>query len=419
MWDPYAEFKTAVLPNGLTVHVAQWPNRPWQTMGFVLHSGAEQDLPGLEGTAHFVEHLVANNAKLPFHEIQEFFDDLGGDVRLGTTGFPYTKWSFFAPIDAEILGSALSLFGDMLFGATLKEHIEREREIITKEFNRQYPNELKLSTTRHIHEHVYKNTFLEHRVSILGSLDAISRISQSNLQSYYNTHYTPANMSVVSVGGLTLEEVVFLLLKSPFAVEKPGSRTKQPTPFGEVSPPTENLQVFKTSDHITMVTPVLCGTYLSIIKIPATVPESATLISRRVLAEILFDEIRKKRQWTYHTGVRCDYVRYFLDFRIECDSLALKALDHIEEVVRECIDLVATDENRFRKVKKQMLADTHMIDLSGADLLEGAMKDLFNRQHINSYREWEKDLEKVTMDDIRNFLPHLRPEMRWARIITP
>jgi len=43
MWDPYAEFESATLPNGLKVYAAHWAERPWQAIGFVIHSGAEQD----------------------------------------------------------------------------------------------------------------------------------------------------------------------------------------------------------------------------------------------------------------------------------------------------------------------------------------------------------------------------------------
>ena len=59
MWDPYSEFRTATLPNGLTVHAAHWPGRPWESVGVLIHSGAEQDPFGLEGLSHFVEHLVS------------------------------------------------------------------------------------------------------------------------------------------------------------------------------------------------------------------------------------------------------------------------------------------------------------------------------------------------------------------------
>ena len=45
-------------------------------------------------------------------------------------------------------------------------------------------------------------------------------VSPSDLQRYYDQYYTPANMSIVGVGGVNLSQLVDLLAASPFAVEK-------------------------------------------------------------------------------------------------------------------------------------------------------------------------------------------------------
>ena len=79
MWDPYAEFESATLPNGLTVHAAHWSGRPWQAMGVLVHSCAEQDPVGLEGLAHFTEHLDASRSmEVPAQSVVSFFKDHDG-----------------------------------------------------------------------------------------------------------------------------------------------------------------------------------------------------------------------------------------------------------------------------------------------------------------------------------------------------
>ncbi|MBI5816885.1 MAG: insulinase family protein [Candidatus Yonathbacteria bacterium] len=143
MWDPYAEFETAVLPNGLTVHAAHWSGRPWEAMGFLVHTGAEHDPIGLEGLAHFVEHMVSKNASIPYKDIKTFFVGSGGSVDLGTTGYPYTHYRFFVPADKNILAGAFSIFGHMLLSAKLERFIERERQVIVGEFHRRYPVKFK------------------------------------------------------------------------------------------------------------------------------------------------------------------------------------------------------------------------------------------------------------------------------------
>src|SRR3989344_959027 len=149
MWDPFAEFQSETLPNGLTVHAAHWPERPWQAMGFLIHSGAEQDPIGREGVAHFVEHLVSENADVSKKIMCDFFHDSGGMVDLGTTGYPGTSYQLFLPIERSILAKALDIFSSMLVTAQLELQIERERHVIMGEFRQHYPIDFKFELEVH------------------------------------------------------------------------------------------------------------------------------------------------------------------------------------------------------------------------------------------------------------------------------
>ena len=243
MWDPYAEFDSAMLPNGLTVHAAHWPGRPWEAMGFLIHSGAEHDLVGLEGLSHFVEHAVSENTDVSKRDMEAFFEDCGGMANLGTTGYPYTRYHFFVPIDRAVLIQAFSMFGQMLLSAKLEKFIERERQVIIGEFHRYYPVKLKLDLAVREHKILYNGYWLERFVRPLGNPESVRRITQSHLQSYYDTHYTPVNMSIVGVGGMMLSELVELISESPFATSKKGVRTLTPNPATDVALPTETRYV--------------------------------------------------------------------------------------------------------------------------------------------------------------------------------
>src|SRR4051812_30555915 len=116
MWDPYAEFETAVLPNGLTVYAAHWPNRPWQYVDFIIHAGAKDDPVGLEGLHHFMEHLVSLNMYRSRSKFENFFLDAGGSVHLGSSRFLATQYGFSLPTDKRKLSKAFQLLGEMLLG---------------------------------------------------------------------------------------------------------------------------------------------------------------------------------------------------------------------------------------------------------------------------------------------------------------
>jgi len=417
MWDPYGEFQSEVLPNGLTVHAAYWPERPWEMMGFLIHSGAEYDPVGLEALSHFVEHLVSGNGNVPPKEMEAFFEDRGGWVNLGLTGYPYTYYLFFLPADREILAKAFSMFGHMLLSAKLEKFIERERQIVISEFYRQFPMKFKLDLEIRKHKALYSGCWLERSVRTFGNPESVSRIGKRDLQSYYDKHYTPANMSVVGVGAMRLTELVELLSESPFATRKEGKRTQLPVPVADIALPLENRYVLEASKYVNP--PIQVGAYQSSAKIPGNINGCVIRIMRKMLDEVLNEEVRERRAWAYAVGSSQHDFRHFYKFSIDCAALALKAIDNIEEVMEACVASMSDREDLFEHVKRRALANSFMIDSTGKGICEGSLEDLADRQRIISLKEIKEDLERVTMSDIVNALQWLRPERRWTVITKP
>lgn len=417
MWDPYAEFQSATLANGLTVHAAHWPGRPWQVMGFLIHTGAEHDPVGLEGLSHFVEHLASENTCVPKKELQAFFEDCGGIVSLGTTGYPRTHYRFFVPTDKAILASALSMFGHMLLLAKLEKFIERERQVILGEFHRHYQIKAVLDLHERERKALHTGSWLERFVHPLGNPKSIQRITPRQLQSHYDTHYTPANMSIVGVGGIQLPELVELLSESPFATSKKGVRTPLPTPATDVAPPLETHHVFEISKHITV--PIQVGAYRSVAKIPGNINGRVVSVMGEMFDNVLFEEVRERRAWTYAINSSQHNFRHLYEFTIDCEALAINAIDNIEAVIEVCITSMADREDLFEQAKRHALASTFMIDPNGKGICNGALDDLAEDQRIISLKEISDDFEHVTMNDVRATLQWLRPERRWTLITKP
>lgn len=417
MWDPYAEFESAILPNGLTVHAAHWPGRPWEAMGFLIHSGAEHDPVGLEGLSHFVEHVVSENTNVSKKEMEAFFEDCGGMVDLGRTGYPYTDYRCLVPTDKAILARTFSMFGHMLLLAKLEKFIERERQVIIGEFHRHYPVKFMLDLDVRKQTALYAGHWLERFVRPLGNPESVGRITRSELQSHYDTHYTPVNMSIVGVGGMHLSELVELLSKSPFATSKKGARTQLPTPVIDLALPLETRHVFDVSQHITA--PIEVGGYRSVAKIPGNINGRVIRILKDMLNKVLFEEVRERRAWAYAIDCSRHNYRHFYEFSINCGALALKAIDDIEEVIEVCIASMADREDLFEQAKRRALASNFMTDPTGKGICDGTLGDLAEDQRIISLAEIGKDLERVTMSDVCDTLQWLRPGWRWTLIKRP
>jgi predicted Zn-dependent peptidase len=419
MWDPYAEFEMATLPNGLTIHAAHWLGRPWEAMGFLIHSGAEHDTIGLEGTAHFVEHLISQNADVPVKEAKDFFEGNGGKVNLGQTSYHFARYQFWMPTDWAIFSRALQLFSKALLSAKLEKFVERERSVIIAEFNRKFTHRITYDLAMRENRALYSGYWLERFATPLGNPDSVGRITQDDLQAYYDAHYTPANMSIVGVGGLTLEELVRFVSESPFAVQKEGKRTQLPIPVTDITPPTENRYVFELSKHLKTEVPFEVGGYRSVAVSPTGGRTMAVKMLSNMLDEVLTEEVRERRAVTYNIGTSYDYHRHFYEFVIECGRLEARALGDIEEVIEGCIGSIYDSIELFEKEKRCGLAAAFMIDPSAKGICENAMNDLADKQRISSLAEDARDIENLTMDDIRGLLKWLKPERRWTGITTP
>ncbi|MEI7750355.1 MAG: insulinase family protein [Candidatus Moraniibacteriota bacterium] len=417
MWDPYAEFESARLSNGLTVYSAHWPGRPWESVGCLVHSGAEHDPVGLEGLAHFVEHAVSQNAGIAKNELKKFFKDCGGMANLGITGYPYTQYLFFVPMDRRVIASAFSIFGRMLLTSELERQIEHEREVIIGEFNQRYPIRLGFDLSMRKQRALYEGYWLERFVRPLGNPESVGRIAAHDLQSYYDAHYTPANMSVVAVGGMRLPELLESLSESVFSIDKKGVRTPVPEVATGFALPAEFRHVLEMSEHIKA--PLQAGSYSSTAKISGDINGYTVRIMKQMLSETLNEEVREKRAWTYDIDISQHDFRRFHEFSIYCGAFELRAIDDIEEVIEDCIISIGNREDLFERVKRNILASNLMIDMTGQGIRNNALDDLADYQRIISLAENGREFERVTMNDIRNALQWLVPERRWTLITRP
>lgn len=416
MYDPYAEFKKYILPNGLEVHYAH-TDRPWIIVEIVVHSGGREDPVELPGLAHFVEHLVSENIpNRGLDHVSEFFDTCGGSTGFGRTNYLSTRYKFCVPADVSILREALNIFGSMLLGARIKKKIERERKIIQCEFNERYlfPEKLDWETTAH------RSLFNGHRLETwfgpLGKSEGFLSATKADLQVFYDRHYTPANMSVVIHGGLSTREVIALLEKSEFGMRKEGIRNQIPVPFNPISIPLERERVVKLSNHTSLR--IDQTQYEATWAFPVDYPQLARSVFDQMLNMILFEEIREKRRFAY--SVHANYIDYqdVSEYQITA-NVATGATSRIDRCIQECISMVPSRFDLFTRNIESLKRNCHMIDLSGSDLVETASDDLVAQHRIISSQEDWGGLHQVKFEQMAEAAALLSDERKYTFVIRP
>lgn len=198
--DPYDNFEISILPNGLKVYNYKWPyNVGYHRIGLIIHTGSDTDPVGLEGLAHYVEHMVANSCN--HNELVDTFCDIGGFITFGNTSFKGISYKLKASSNKDHIIGSLNKLSNMIFDVTLTEQgLEKQRNIIKAEFLRTHPTDFSYEKILKEHDCVYPGIFLERITSPLGDLKSIANISLKDISDFYDTHYVPKNMSIVSVG---------------------------------------------------------------------------------------------------------------------------------------------------------------------------------------------------------------------------
>ncbi|KKP55978.1 MAG: peptidase M16 domain protein [Parcubacteria group bacterium GW2011_GWC1_34_10] len=416
MYDPYADFVKHVLANGLEVHSVSW-DRPWIGMEIVVHSGGREDPVTIPGLAHFVEHTVSQNIpNREFDPVKEFFEVCGGRAEFGSTSYLSTRYKFSIPADLATFREALDIFGSMLLQAKIKKDVERERKVIMREFNQRYPFLDKLEWDMGIRRELFKGHRLETWNRPLGRPEGFLSITETDLQGFYDQHYVPANMSLVFIGGLSIDQVIAELERSPFGTKKDGRRNAIPQLLSCLPIPAEQTKTVKLSDHVSFK--VDQTEYKATWAFPAHFPNQACRVFDQVLCKILFDEIREQRGLAYSIGTDYadfqDVYEYVIGGRI-CPEATL----YIDDLVRKCIEMVPTRRDMFDRKLKSLKQKCLMIDLAGQGLAGNSAADLASDHRIIPMQEVWDELHKVTFEQMSEATSFLGSDHQYTFITCP
>ena len=133
---------TQTLPNGIRV-IHQQTDSPAAHFGIILNTGSRDELPGEQGIAHFIEHVIFKGTKKrkAFHVLSRI-EDVGGELNAYTTK---EETAVYATFLNEHYDRSMELISDIIANSTFPEReLEREKEVVMEEINsyKDSPSEL-------------------------------------------------------------------------------------------------------------------------------------------------------------------------------------------------------------------------------------------------------------------------------------
>ncbi len=199
-------YLTHLFPNGLKlIHKQQAGNV--SHMALMINAGARDEPENVFGLAHMIEHMLFKGTKKrkAYHVISRL-ENVGCDLNAYTTKEETCLHATFLP---EYYNRTAELFADVCFHSVFPQHeLAKEKDVILDEIHSYRDN-----PAEEIVDDFENQLFEAHPLGhhILGTIDTVQRISQSDLLHFVSQHYQPEQMVIASVGNISFKKLVRII----------------------------------------------------------------------------------------------------------------------------------------------------------------------------------------------------------------
>ncbi len=173
-------------------------------LGYWVGVGSRDEPAPLQGSSHFLEHLLFKGTETrSARDIAEIFDGCGGEAN----AFSEKEYTcYYGRVLDKDLPMAAEVLSDMIQNSSIAPaDIEAERNVILEELamHEDTPEDL-------IHDFFAQTLFGEHPLGreIMGTVETVGSIDQDALRSFHSENYNSHNIVVAAAGNVEHDEVV-------------------------------------------------------------------------------------------------------------------------------------------------------------------------------------------------------------------
>ena len=196
--------RTAFLDNGLKILIQEVHTAPLASVWCWYKVGSRDEMPGLTGVSHWVEHMnFKGTTNIPREKVKGIIEEFGGSWN-GYTWIDQTTYLETATRDA--LDRMLFIEAErMANGLYEPDECESERTVIISELQggENDPDQL-------LEIEVNAAAFKAHPYGhpTIGWLSDLQRMTRDDLYGYYRRYYVPNNATLVIVGDVDPDEAM-------------------------------------------------------------------------------------------------------------------------------------------------------------------------------------------------------------------
>lgn len=210
-----------MLNNGMQVVVIPNHRVPVVTHMVWYKVGAADELPGLSGLAHYLEHLLFKGThKVAPGEFSKIVKTLGGNDN-AFTGQDYT--AYFQSIAVEHLPRVMEMEADRMLNLSVPDsHYKSEKQVIIEERRQRTENDPRAL----FGEQMQSELFINHPYGtpVIGWMQEMSAYEWPDVKAFYDRWYAPNNAILIISGDVTADKI------KPLAEKYYGSLPRKDVP---------------------------------------------------------------------------------------------------------------------------------------------------------------------------------------------
>ncbi|MBR5555741.1 insulinase family protein [bacterium] len=381
-----------------------------------VKTGSINEDDRINGISHFLEHLMFKGTHA--HKAGEFDKILEakGAIVNAATWKDYTFYYVTLPKgeNNKDLNLAIELHADMMLDPVLPEEEigpafdlndnevkeKRERHVVIEEIRmrKDQPWTKVYNTCNH---NMYTNH--PYKRDVIGTPEIISQVTREDIMNYYQTFYSPENMTTIIVGDFNHDEI---LNKVEQEFDFKG-RANAPKSINEIDVPTTETKYLESTAHVNTGYAILGWLGPKACEIKTSIElDIISIILGDSTSSRMYQNLIEKRTDALFNMISSEHYQFkdgdnfFIQANFKPDSKEL-ALDLIKEELAKLTEIRITDEE-LAKAKKKIKTRFAYSAETVSEIGETIGYYMTVCEDLRLVEQYLSDLEGITIDDLNS-----------------
>ncbi len=191
------EVEELKLDNGMTALIVPNHKLPIFSLYMFYKVGGKNEVKGITGASHFLEHMMFKGAKrYGQNKIDFLIEGSGGSTNAYTTN---DQTVYYENLPTTELATILDVESDRMENLLLDpEAFEKERQVVLEERKMRYENSPRGQLYLELMQTLFKGT--PYGTSVIGDIPDLKTVSRDQIQAYFKRFYAPNNLTLVLSG---------------------------------------------------------------------------------------------------------------------------------------------------------------------------------------------------------------------------